>query len=103
MHNRHCSIWVHVVAITCVLLAQPVLAEEQRSDGDTDHAANLLRARCVFCHSPILMLGFARRHVETYGYDSFAVFLSKHHAPDEEARTEIINFLSKSFLKRAQH
>lgn len=54
----------------------------------------LVKARCIFCHSPALMLGFGHRVVERDGRDALDRFLAGHHAPDEAARKAIVTLLA---------
>ena len=54
----------------------------------------LIEARCVFCHGPAVMLSFSLRLLNAAGPEALDVFLAQHHAPDEEARDAIVQFLS---------
>lgn len=57
-------------------------------------AIKLIGARCVFCHGPVLMLGFSRRMLDRDGPAALDRFLVTHHAPDNAARKAIIEFLA---------
>ncbi|WP_347310866.1 hypothetical protein [Defluviimonas sp. SAOS-178_SWC] len=77
-----------------LLASCPSLATGQEQ-GKIVPGADILKARCIFCHSPMLMLALVRRYTENAGYDGLDAFLSKHHAPDIEGREAIVTFLSK--------
>ena len=83
------------VVIISVLSAAgiPAAAGEHR-DPDLEMGARLVQARCVFCHKeeslPELVEGCTQTHGEPY----LDEFLKLHHAPDNEARVDIIAYLT---------
>lgn len=56
-------------------------------------AVELIRARCIFCHGPALMLALSQRVLDTGGMPALDVLLAGHHAPDAAARAAIVDFL----------
>ncbi|MCU9847693.1 hypothetical protein OEZ60_06700 [Defluviimonas sp. WL0024] len=78
-----------------VAALQPLRAQESGTLFDHDFTVRVIRARCVACHSPILMMAFVNRYVEKAGCDELTSFLAKHHAPDEEGRAAIVEFFSR--------
>ena len=56
-----------------------------------EQAIQFIGARCTFCHSAPLMLALSRRMLDQGGPYAF---LLEHHAPDNEARAAIVQFLS---------
>lgn len=94
------------MALRCVLtaLALTMAAAMSASAGEQDGTpalreqpspVRLIGARCVFCHGPVLMLGFSRRMLQAGGPAALDEFLATHHAPDREAREAIVDFLSQ--------
>lgn len=56
-------------------------------------AVELIGARCIFCHGPAIMLSFSRKLLSEAGREGLDAFLAQHHAPDDDARDAIVQFL----------
>ena len=70
---------------------------EDRPDQDrpeTVSATDLIRARCIFCHGPAVMLAFSQRLLDAGGKPALDTRLGSHHAPDRAAREAIVEFLA---------
>lgn len=82
-----------------LLLIISALSPPAAAAGPLDKAAiergfKLVESRCVFCHTrkslPKLVQGCASRE----GAEFLHAFLKRHHAPDDQARADIIAFLT---------
>lgn len=60
----------------------------------------LVDARCVTCHGLALTLGFSAKLLAEEGGEALDEFLVEHHAPDEEARQAIVQYLSEAAASR---
>ena len=89
--HARCLIVVIISALSAAGI--PASAGEHR-DPDLEMGARLVEARCVFCHKeeslPDLVEGCTHKHGESY----LDEFLKLHHAPDTEARADIIAYLT---------
>jgi len=86
---------IATVPLLSVLFAVgSAVAADQTKEPDLEMGARLVEARCVFCHKqkslPILVERCTDQHGEAYLDD----FLTRHHAPDDEARADIIAYLT---------
>lgn len=91
--------FAYVLALS-IALAERAPSQEQKDAFQPINQPSpvaLIRARCVFCHGPAVMLSLSRRLLNAAGPESLDVFLARHHAPDEEARDAIVQFLSKPY------
>lgn len=75
--------------VLSLIASGPSFSADQDQDEIRRTGTDILKARCVFCHSPMLMLALVQRYTDTAGYDGLSVFLAKHHAPDDEGREAI--------------
>jgi len=75
-------------------LSLPAAAAGPQDQAAIKRGAELVEVRCVLCHKkeslPELVLRCARREGDEYLHN----FLKRHHAPDEQARADIIAFLT---------
>ena len=87
-----------VLALTMALGTPSAGAGQELGPGQTEDpaAVDLVKARCLFCHGAVTMLGFSHRILDAGGPDALDSFLTGHHAPDTEARGAIVLFLSRS-------
>lgn len=69
------------------------VAEEMRKP-DIEMGARLVEARCTFCHNEEALPQLVDRCEAQHGADYLDEFLKRHHAPDDEARADIIAFLT---------
>ena len=69
------------------------LAEEKRKP-DIEMGARLVEARCSFCHNEEALPQLVDRCEAQHGPEYLDEFLKRHHAPDDEARSDIIAFLT---------
>jgi len=91
--RRVAQIWT-VTALSVLFAVGSAVAAEQAKEPDLEMGARLVEARCVVCHRqqslPDLVDRCAKHHGEAYLDD----FLKRHHAPDDEARADIIAYLT---------
>ncbi len=71
-----------------------VVAAAQKKEPDLEEGARLVEARCVFCHGKESLPKLVERCAAEHGEAFLDEFLKRHHAPDDEARTNIIAFLT---------
>lgn len=61
---------------------------------DIERGAKLVEARCLRCHKAESLPAFVQRCAERRGPEYLEAFLKRHYAPDDEARADIIAFLT---------
>ena len=81
------------VAVVFALTAGPA-AHGQETEPDLEMGARLVEARCSFCHAEKSLPDLVARCAGTHGQEYLDEFLSEHHAPDDEARADIIAYLT---------
>jgi hypothetical protein len=81
---------ITIIAAGVTLLT---LAADAQSDLEKQGEA-LINARCIACHSTKSLIKFVARCAEQRGDAYLDSFLTRHHAPDENARTAIIAYLT---------
>ena len=82
-----------LIAIVVAGVAHVSLAADGQSDLEKRGEA-LINARCIACHSTKSLVKFVARCAEQRGDAYLDSFLTRHHAPDESARTAIIAYLT---------
>ncbi len=91
---RRLALFVAIPLLSVLSTVGSADATEQQKEPDLEMGARLVDARCVFCHKqeslPKLVERCTDQHGETYLDD----FLKRHHAPDDEARADIIAYLT---------
>ena len=91
--------FAYVLALSIALAGDA--SGQEREDAyqsiDQPSPVALIKARCVFCHGPAVMLSLSRTLLDAAGPEALDVFLARHHAPDEEARDAIVQFFSNPF------
>lgn len=91
------SVRYPLFALTMALMApSPGVGQAAREGEEEAAAVSLVKARCLFCHGAVTMLGFSQRMLDAGGPEALDIFLAGHHAPDAEARRAIVQFLSRS-------
>ncbi len=85
--------FIGLIAIVVAGAAHSALAADAQSDLEKRGEA-LINARCIACHSTQSLVKFVARCAEQRGNDYLDSFLTRHHAPDESARTAIITYLT---------
>jgi len=58
-----------------------------------ERGAKLIESRCTVCHTETSLPRLVQRCASREGADFLHGFLKRHHAPDEQARADIIAFL----------
>lgn len=84
---------IGLIAIVAAGVAHSALAADARSDLEKQGEA-LINARCIACHSTKSLVKFVARCAEQRGDAYLDSFLTRHHAPDESARTAIVAYLT---------
>ena len=69
-------------------------AHGQQREPDLEMGARLVEARCVFCHRKKSLPDLVDRCSREHGADYLEDFLKNHHAPDDDARQDIIAYLT---------
>ena len=70
------------------------VAADQAKEPDLEMGARLVDARCVFCHKQESLPKLVERCTDQHGEAYLDDFLKRHHAPDDEARADIIAYLT---------
>ena len=85
-----------LTALACVMVVLSVGAgaRSQESEPDLDMGARLVKARCTACHVQNALPELVERCVGGLGEEYLDTFLRTHHAPDDDARADIIAFLT---------
>ena len=89
-HARILIVAIHLVLLTVWSAA----AAGQQREPDLEMGARLVKARCVFCHKEKSLPDLLDRCTRTHGESYLDEFLKHHHAPDDEARADIIAYLT---------
>ena len=71
-----------------------VIAAVPKKEPDLELGAKLVEARCVFCHGKESLPKLMERCAAERGEEYLDDFLKRHHAPDDEARADIIAYLT---------
>ena len=69
-------------------------ATEPPREPDLEMGARLVEARCVVCHRQESLPRLVDRCTSDHGEAYLDDFLKRHHAPDDEARADIIAYLT---------
>ena len=89
--------WFMSIPLLCIL---PAVANagaiEQQKQPDLEMGARLVEARCVVCHRQESLPEFVDRCTSDHGEAYLDEFLKRHHASDDEARENIIAYLTCS-------
>ena len=93
-YSRRLARIATVTGLSVLFAVGSAVAADQAKEPDLEMGARLVDARCVFCHRqkslPILVERCTDQHGEAY----LDGFLKGHHAPDDEARADIIAYLT---------
>ena len=71
-----------------------VSAAEEKRTPDLEMGARLVEARCTICHNEKGLAELVDRCMARQGEAYLDEFLKRHHAPDDEARADIIAYLT---------
>ena len=97
-HHWECSRrFARIATVTglSVLFAMgSAVAADQAKEPDLEMGARLVDARCVFCHRQESLPKLVERCTDQHGEAYLDDFLKRHHAPDDEARADIIAYLT---------
>jgi hypothetical protein len=86
---------IAMVSVMSVLFALgSAVAADQTKEPDLEMGARLVDARCVFCHRQESLPKLVERCTDQHGEAYLDDFLKRHHAPDAEARADIIAYLT---------
>ncbi len=77
---------------SCALIVAPAISAAETAQ---PLAVRLLNARCTSCHGQTLTLAFASNVLDEGGTEALDRLLTDHHAPDAEARSEIVTYLAQ--------
>ena len=91
--RRHACLLIVVINSALSAAGNAAAAGELR-DPDLEMGARLVKARCVFCHKEEFLPDLVDRCTQTHGESYLDEFLKLHHAPDKEARADIIAYLT---------
>lgn len=58
-----------------------------------ERGSKLVESRCIVCHTKESLPKFVQRCASRQGTEFLHGFLKRHHAPDDQARADIIAFL----------
>lgn len=81
-------------SVPLLILAGSGLAGEESRPPDPEMGKRLVEARCVVCHQQKSLPHLVQHCTSEHGAEYLDVFLTRHHAPDAEARADIIAFLT---------
>ncbi len=88
-----CMMTIGVLAV--LALAAPGQGNASAApEPDIEQGAKLVKARCLACHKAESLPKFVERCAERRGPEYLKAFLKRHYAPDDEARADIIAFLT---------
>ncbi|MDH3665780.1 MAG: hypothetical protein OEN23_02500 [Paracoccaceae bacterium] len=83
------------LALTAAVVAASYeRAHGQQREPDLEMGARLVEARCVFCHQEKSLPDLVDRCSREHGSEYLDEFLKDHHAPDDDARQDIIAYLT---------
>ncbi|MDH3581309.1 MAG: hypothetical protein OEM91_11885 [Hyphomicrobiales bacterium] len=75
-------------------LSLPTAAADPQDKAAIERGARLVENRCVFCHTRESLPKLVQRCASREGSEYLHAFLKRHHAPDDQARADIIAFLT---------
>ena len=83
-----------VPVLLMLLVVGSAVAAEQTKEPNLEMGASLVKSRCVFCHPKTSLPKLVERCTDQHGAEYLDDFLKRHHAPDDEARADIIAYLA---------
>ena len=83
-----------VTGLSVLFAMGSAVAADQTKEPDLEMGARLVEARCVFCHGQESLPDLVDRCTSDHGEAYLDAFLKRHHAPDDEARADIIAYLT---------
>jgi cytochrome c2 len=78
--------------VACSAFAVPVAAQDNAAD--IQMGERLVKSRCTFCHAQKSLPELVAKCMGGHGEEYLDKFLTTHHAPDEDARADIIAYLT---------
>lgn len=88
-------LWLATVSILSMLFAAgSAVASDTPREPDLEMGVRLVKARCVVCHREKSLPDLVDRCTSDHGKTYLDDFLKRHHAPDDEARADIIAYLT---------
>ena len=85
-----------LMALSALFAVLSASATEPPREPDLEMGARLVEARCVVCHRQESLPEFVDRCTSDHGEAYLDEFLKRHHASDDEARENIIAYLTCS-------
>lgn len=75
-------------------LSLPAVAAGPQDEAAIERGAKLVESRCTVCHTETSLPKLVQRCASRQGTEYLHAFLKRHHAPDDQARADIIAFLT---------
>ncbi len=92
--SRVLFLFAPLALLAALVIASGGRSHEQKREPDLEMGARLVEARCVFCHREKSLPDLVDRCSREHGADYLDEFLKRHHAPDDDARQDIIAYLT---------
>ncbi len=93
-YSRRLARIATVTGLSVLFAVGSAVAADQTKEPDLEMGARLVDARCVFCHKQKSLPKLVERCTDQHGEAYLDDFLKRHHAPDGEARADIIAYLT---------
>ncbi len=93
-YSRRLARIATVAGLSVLFAMGSAVAAGQTREPDLEMGAKLVEARCVFCHKQESLPKLVERCTDQHGEAYLDDFLKRHHAPDDEARADIIAYLT---------
>ncbi len=93
-YSRRLARITTVTGLSVLVAMGSAVAADQTKEPDLEMGARLVDARCVFCHQQTSLPKLVERCMDQHGEAYLDDFLKRHHAPDDEARADIIAYLT---------
>ena len=93
-YSRRLARIATVTGLSVLFAMGSAVAADQTKEPDLEMGARLVDARCVFCHKQESLPKLVERCTDEHGEAYLDDFLKRHHAPDDEARADIIAYLT---------
>ena len=90
---------VAVASLSSMLFAEAQTKSSNQDKDAIERGAMLVESRCSFCHDQTSLIELARQSIKRNGYEYFATFFKRHHAPDERERADMISYLVSITVK----
>jgi len=91
---RQLALFVMIPLLSVLSTVGSSGATEQQKEPDLEMGHRLVEARCVVCHRLKSLPDLVDHCTSDHGEAYLDAFLKRHHAPDDEARADIIAYLT---------